>query len=151
MKGLGLAILWLARVAEVGLKNSNLQSPKIYPSPVNQTCHCNCSCIHSTLALERFPIESFAGTFLALVLWKLLSWLAGRAHEPQPSPRRRGAGIVTMPARTTTSCVVQWWPRVPWANSSLASWWQVLVCSYTRQGSLRRGFFRTGRKWSSVF
>ena len=90
MKGLGLAILWLARVAEVGLKNSSLQAPKSYHAPVNQTCHCSCSCIHSNLAFEKFPTESFAGTLLALVLWKLVSATVPEATEQALSPCQPG-------------------------------------------------------------
>ena len=108
MKGAGLVILWLARVVEVGLKNSNLHTPKFVQSPVNQTCQCTCNCIQPPGFSGILAFECFAGTLGSLLCWKLLTWIcASSDYESRPSPRRRGAGVVTVPTRTAPCCMVQ--------------------------------------------
>ena len=113
MKPSALAILWLARLAEVGYR-SIPKEPRLQdqgPSLVNQTCSCQCLCSPGHSRTLDLSLGLVVGVLLASVVFSVcrLSSSRGQAAEGDESfvsPRRRGGGVVQVPSRTAGYCVV---------------------------------------------
>ena len=116
MKPSSLALLWVARLIEVGIRNWR---PGTEPElnqyhNVTSSCDCDCFCHCSS---QDFHISSFVLGVLAggvvvgagLVVYSLTK-VGCRpvvvSDESFGSPRRRGGGFVSLPARSESSCVV---------------------------------------------
>ena len=124
MKPAGLALLILARLIEVGVR----QFPKVQPGEisgpvVNQTCLCQCECSYTGTSVEGLSFSLGAASGISVFLfWKLVCWASPQIrHEPSPSPRRRGGGVVSMPSWADRDCVVQWWQCLPWEGLCVES------------------------------
>ena len=110
MKPSVLAILWLARLAEVGYRHWPKESSSSETGyQLNQTCSCQCLCVESPPAVSTVFWILSSGILLGASISALVIKSASPsspAHGSPTSSRRRGGGIITMPARPEGHCVV---------------------------------------------
>lgn len=113
MKPSNVALLWLARLADLSFRSGSHDSrhPESSHHFYNQTCSCQCFCAGT----EQRTLDIGLGFALGvLVSWALFGRSSRKAVEVDwvpadvafASPRRRGGGVVQLPARTAGGRVV---------------------------------------------
>ena len=109
MGGTGaLALLWVARILEAGFKHYPRYPDLPLPTcSSNHTCWCQCDCqCEGTDKALPGVLVGFALGLLALTCCQCIWTSRSSTHEPFQSPRRRGGGVVAMPARADRACLV---------------------------------------------
>ncbi len=93
MKVEALVLAIASRVLEVGLRPRSLK-----PEVLEVDCACSCECHHDSFGYLELAGGLLVG--LALGVLVILGWWSRSVrYEPQPSPRRKGRGVIRHPGR----------------------------------------------------